>query len=116
MFLSLLLLLAACTAVTREGPVAIGQVAAVGGPKVRPLALLEDSRCPAATTCVWAGRVVVRVAVILGAGTREMALTLGEPAQVADGALTLTAVSPARGTRPIRPGAYRFTFRFDGGL
>jgi hypothetical protein len=110
--------LAACThaVVPREGPVALGQVAAVNGPRVRPLAVVEDSRCPATMTCVWAGRITVRVAVILGSGTREMVLTLGEPAPVADGALTLAAVTPARGTHPVRQDAYRFTFAFQGGL
>ena len=68
-----------------EGPVALGQVAYVGGPRVRPDRLIEDSRCPAGTQCVWAGRVMVRATVIGGNWSKQMDLTLGTPVHVADG-------------------------------
>lgn len=121
--LTLPLLLAACATTSAsvrplpEGPARIGDTVYVGGPTVRPLAIVEDSRCPADVVCVWAGRLIVRVEVGTGPGTREMALTLGEPVPVADGALTLTEVTPARRhTQPVKPGDYRFTFAFAGGL
>ena len=52
----------------------IGQTAYVNGPKVTPLALMEDSRCPMNARCVWAGQVRVTVRIDTGAGyvTREM--------------------------------------------
>ena len=114
------LLLAACVTshggMLREGPARIGQTVSVDGPTVRPLAVVEDSRCPMDVVCVWAGRVVVRAEVGTGRGKQEMQLTLGQPVQVADGALTLRQVGPAsRQGKPIKPGDYRFTFEFAGG-
>lgn len=117
-----LLLVAACTTTGAprliEGPVAIDQTAYAGGPQVRPLALVEDSRCPMNARCIWAGRAVVRVEVILGSGTRTLDLTLGEPVPLADGRLTLVSVTPERsaGEAAPAPADYRFAFEFQGGL
>lgn len=121
--LALPLLLGGCVATTEavqhypEGPARLGQTVSVSGPTVRPLAVIEDSRCPRDVVCVWAGRVVIRAEVGTGRGKREMALTLGQPVQVADGKLTLRLVTPATHSRtPIDPANYRFTFEFAGGL
>ncbi|GEM_PF-1894821 len=95
----------------------IGETISVGGPKVTPLALLEDSRCAEGTQCVWAGRLRARVRVDLGSGPREMEMTLGQPVQVADGQLDLLDAlpHPVGGKKPA-PLAYQFGFRFMGGL
>ncbi len=114
------LILAACATVpaAEAGPTAgIGQTANSNGLRLRPMEVLEDSRCPALVRCVWAGRVVVRSEVIGGSWRRTADLELGKPQHVADGALTLVAVEP--GTMPgarIDPRSYRFTFDFQGGL
>lgn len=120
--LSATLLLAACATTGNagqgvEGPVRIGQTAYVGGPRVTPLKLIEDSRCPMNARCVWAGRAIVRARVQGGSWTRTLDLTLGEPVAVADGKLTLVSVTPERmtGTSP-KPADYRFAFEFAGGL
>lgn len=100
-----------------EGPARIGQTVSVGGPTVRPIAVIEDSRCPAAVRCIWAGRVIVGVEIGTGRGKQRVDMTMGTPVQVADGALTLRQVTPAKPhNRPIKPGDYRFTFTFAGGL
>lgn len=99
------------------GPVAIGQTAYVNGPTVRPDHVVEDSRCPLGTTCVWAGRVVVRATVSGGNWSKPVDLILGVPVQVADGMLKLTAVTPGR--RPgqsARTTPSRFAFSFQGSL
>ena len=99
----------------------MGETAYVGGPLVTPLAVVEDSRCPVNVRCIWAGRLVVRVAIRGHSGgdswKMRRDLTLGAPHQVADGALTLAAAIPGRmaGTE-LRPADYRFTFDFQGGL
>lgn len=121
----LLAALAGCTAPTAvEGPVRLGQMAYVGGPRVLPERVIEDSRCPAGTTCVWAGRVVLRAIVYGGVhggvrggtGSKPLDLVLGVPVDVADGKLTLVAVTPARGPgRSARDPSARFTFAFEGG-
>src|SRR3989337_1495520 len=86
-----LLALASCATVPNRdyanGPTApLNEVATLDGLTGRPLAVLEDSRCPLLVRCVWAGRVRIS-AEVRGAGTRE--LTLGEPAAVSGGTLTL---------------------------
>lgn len=90
----------------------LGEAADLGdGLIIRPLELIEDSRCPANAQCVWAGRLRVRANV---AGVvRE--LTLGEAAQTPRGALVFAAASPGAWaqwpeTEVARP-AYRFGFR-----
>jgi hypothetical protein len=111
-----LLALSACATAPRpemaNGPTAaLGETANLEGVTVRPLDVIEDSRCPALVRCVWAGRVRIR-AEISGTGTRE--LTLGEPAAVRGGTVTLVDVRPGKRTPDaISPRDYQFTFRFQ---
>ncbi len=111
-----LIALSACVTVPEaefdNGPtVPLGEIANLDGFTVRPLELVEDSRCPASVQCVWAGRVRIR-AEIIGDGVRE--LTLGEPAAVDGGILTLVDVRPGKRTPEAIPRrAYQFTFRFE---
>ena len=84
---------------------------------MRPLQIVEDSRCPKDVVCVWAGRLVVRAEVIGGAWHKTLDLELGKPQQVADGALTLIAIRPPKQAgAETDPRAFRFTFDFQGGL
>jgi hypothetical protein len=94
----------------------LGKTIGVGGPKVTPLTLLEDSRCPAGVRCVWAGRVRLSVRVDLGRGSMIKELTLGEPIWVADGTLELADVQPGKSSEGPAKSEYRFGFRFMGGL
>ena len=115
------LLLASCvtTRTNEDGSVdaRLGQTVNVGGPRVTPLAVLEDSRCPMEARCVWAGRVRLSVRVSTGAGITVREIASDKPQQVADGQLELTNVMPPRSTQhPVRPADYRFSFRFSGGL
>ena len=115
LFLALLALTSCATVPNREyanGPTAgLNELANLEGLTVKPLAVIEDSRCPAQVQCVWAGRVRIR-ADISGNGTRE--LTLGEPLAVSGGTLTLVDVRPSkRASEAIAPRAYQFTFRFQ---
>ena len=111
-----LLALASCATAPKtdfaNGPTAaLNEVANLDGLTVRPLAVIEDSRCPAQVQCVWAGRVRIR-ADVSGDGMRE--LTLGEPLAVSGGTLTLVDVRPGkRAPEAIAPRAYQFTFRFQ---
>jgi hypothetical protein len=111
-----LLALASCGTVPQReyanGPTApLNEVATLDGLTVRPIAVLEDSRCPASVQCVWAGRVRIS-AEVSGAGTRE--LTLGESLTVSGGTLTLVDVRPSKRTpEAIAPREYQFTFTFQ---
>ena len=94
-----------------------GETAVVDGPKVTPLSLVEDSRCPTTVQCISAGRVRVSLRIDLGAGSETRDFTLGEPQQVADGTLTLVEVMPLRrDVVTLYPEDYRFGFTFAGGL
>ena len=95
----------------------LNQTVRVDGPRVTPLAVLEDSRCPMNARCVWAGQVRLKVRVHLGVRDEERELTSGKPVQVADGALELVEVQPDRvAGETLDPKDYRFGFRFMGGL
>ena len=83
----------------------------VGGLNVRPLAVTEDSRCPVNVTCIWAGRVALRVRVSGMAGDQVVS-TMAPLDLPRGGALELASVTPARMTgRPGTPAPYRFGFR-----
>jgi len=115
------LLLAGCvtTRVNEDGSVdaRLGQTVNVGGPRVTPLEVLEDSRCPMEARCIQAGRVRLSVRISTGAGSAVRELASDKPLQVADGQLELANVMPPRSVRgPIKPGDYRFLFKFSGGL
>lgn len=76
----------------------LGQEVLLGTLRIRPLAVLEDSRCPADVTCVWAGRIRVRVAV---SGAGELVMELNRPVAIAGGrSLSLVAVAPPKWHRP----------------
>jgi hypothetical protein len=95
--------------------VRLGGTGRLGDISVRPLAVMEDSRCPSDVACVWAGRLRLRAAV---SGVGETELLLGQPLALPGGAsLILVAAAPAPRQRPP-PGAEtgpatRFTFRRD---
>ena len=115
-----LLALASCASVPRtdyaNGPTApLNEVATLDGLTVRPVAVIEDSRCPASVQCVWAGRLVVRTMTNAGAGEDVVDLTLGEPLKMDNaGILTLVDVRPSKRTpEPIPPREYQFTFTFQ---
>jgi hypothetical protein len=112
----LLLCATGVSARSHPGPARLGQSVHVDGITVRPERVIEDSRCPANANCIWAGRVVVRATVSGGRWKRSLDLVMGQPAHVADGALTLVSVAPAKHIGPVKRRDYRFTFRFYGGI
>ena len=114
-------LLAGCvtTRTNQDGSIdaKLGQTVNLGGPKVTPLAVLEDSRCPMEARCIWAGRVRLSVRVTTGAGSAVRELASDKPLQVADGQLILQSTMPPRSTQhTLVPSDYRFTLKYSGGL
>lgn len=116
-----MLALSAC-ATTAEGEVdgsnvRLGQTATVNGPRVRPVEVLEDSRCPENVQCAWAGRVRLKMIWERQAGNQEFELILGQPKPLADGAIVLTSVRPEKtADTQLKPADYRFSFEFQGGI
>ena len=89
-------------------------VANVGPLRVRPLELIEDSRCPTNVQCVWTGRVTIRAEIEGGAGAEVAPLTLGSPLDLGGYTMTLTKVEPSKFEgKPISQDDYRFTFAFE---
>lgn len=130
--LALLALLAGCAAPAAGAPeapadrsgaetpgtvtVQLGETARLGDIRVRPIAVIEDSRCPRDVTCVWAGRLRLKAAISAVPG--EAVLTLSEPfALPGGGRLTLVAAAPEPWHAPppgVETGAAtRFAFRRD---
>jgi hypothetical protein len=114
------LALASCatTPSASAGPTAaIGETAYANGLRIRPVAIVEDSRCPINAICVWAGRLVVRSEVMGGNWRQTRDLELGKGQQIADGTLTLVSAEPSKvAGAATDPSSYRFTFDFQGGL
>lgn len=92
---------------------AIGETADLGGGlSVRPLEVIEDSRCPRDVLCVWQGRLRLRALV----NGREEILAWAEAFDTPRGGVTLAIVSPGRWsewTHPEPPPPYHFGFRRD---
>ena len=100
------------------GPTAgLGQTASGNGLMVRPIKVVEDSRCPAAVNCVWAGRLTVRARMNGPGWTQIRDFELGVPQAVDQHRVTLIAAEPQKQAgAAIDPRAYRFTFDFQSGL
>jgi hypothetical protein len=95
----------------------IGEAVYVDGPVIRPIAVLEDSRCPATVQCVWAGRVRIKAIWLRGDKPKEIILSSDKPTPIADGMMGLTNIRPARPKNgKIGDGKYRFTLNFVGGF
>lgn len=96
-----------------ETTTAIGQPAYMQGHRIRPLEVVEDSRCPADVQCVHAGFFRARVEIRSPTGEREEVMALGEGIALDDArSLVICRVTPDRlrsGALPARRG-YRITF------
>ena len=97
-------------AALRPQPGALGSTTVIGAMRIMPIAVIEDSRCPARGQCIWAGRVVVRVTMSSLTAKLTRAMTVGEPVTVGGKDVTLVAVTPAKTSAAIKPAAYRFKF------
>jgi hypothetical protein len=106
-----LVVLAACATVPRAASTAgharFGETVKIGPMLVQPVALIEDSRCPAGVQCVWAGR--LRITAKVDGSPRQ--LTLGEKSAELQGPLTLVEATPTPAKdAPVAPAQYLFGF------
>lgn len=95
--------------------VGLDQTGSLLGVAIKPVAVLEDSRCPAGVACIQAGTVRVNTDVVAAGSTFSNHFTLGEPTAIVGGwTVTLVSVSPARVAGGVPPSAdYRFTFKVE---
>jgi hypothetical protein len=93
--------------------IGFGGQAMLNSIRIRPLAVIEDSRCAINVQCVWAGRLVLSVEIEQRGGSETLRtnMTLGQPLAVEGGKLTLVAAHPPKlaGPQPTPP-ASQFTF------
>jgi hypothetical protein len=78
--------------------------------------VVEDSRCPSDTTCVWAGEVKVQVATRTDAAgpVQQHEIKAGESAAVGAFHVIVVNVQPERlSTREIPPEEYRVTLKVE---
>lgn len=102
------------------GTVTLGINQAAGfrnGVAIRPLEVLEDSRCPAGVMCIQAGtvKISVRAKTAANATATPLTLALGEATTYGGLTITLTSVEPLRTQGGGTPSAdqYRFTFKVE---
>jgi hypothetical protein len=123
--LSALLLIGACGTTASVPPpddgiarAGLGERVYVDGPRVTPLKVVEDSRCPwQYAECVAAGQMRLSIKIDLGVRSETREIIEGERVQVADGELSLVEVEPSpdeHHQNPQKP--YRFGFTFAGGI
>src|SRR5262247_15422 len=99
------------SALTR-GEVALGEKLRLGSIHIRPIEVIEDSRCPENVTCGTLNRILVRTEVRGPGLSKVRDFTIGEIRLVGGGAgLTLASVnpSPENGVE-IASADYRFTY------
>ena len=96
---------------TANVSVGIGEEARALGIRIKPISLIEDSRCPQEVQCFWAGTVKIKALLVGGLGTSTQVFELGKTVTVEDKTITLSAVLPVKNsTTTIQTGNYRFTF------
>lgn len=92
----------------------INEVAVFEKITIKPLAILEDSRCPVGVNCIWAGRIRLQIEIIKNEETTLENLELNSSAVTAHELITLIAVAPtAKEGQKINPEDYRFDIKVE---
>ncbi|MEP0560246.1 MAG: hypothetical protein ABJC54_01945, partial [Qipengyuania citrea] len=98
-------------AASQGSAVAIGSPVWAGDAILTPLAIIEDTRCPADVQCFHGGELTVSTRIAATHWTQTAPLTLGDPYEVMGRTYVLATAAPlptAGGDIPA--GDYRFVF------
>ena len=80
--------------------------------EVKFVGIDEDSRCPADVTCVWAGEVVVRLALRRDSRNKEVSVKEAQGLAVDGYTISILQVLPPRASStPVAPADYRVTLK-----
>lgn len=80
---------------------------------ITPVAVIEDSRCPANAMCVWEGRLVIKALINDNGEESEKTLVLGATSRIANGMLTFSHAMPGTNTgEELQLPDYRFDFSY----
>jgi hypothetical protein len=100
------------TGASKEGVTRLGKAVRLGSTILMPVALEEDSRCPADVQCIQAGTVRVQVRVHEASKSWLGSVDLRRPLRLATGWLHLSAVCPPRlASADLLATDYLFSFR-----
>ena len=94
----------------------IGQSIMISGLRIRPLRVVEDSRCPANVQCVWAGRIIVDTEISGAASYQRHNLELGKPSRLATVPMMITLIGAEPGKMAgseIPSDAYQLTYSVE---
>lgn len=84
------------------------------GESVKPIELIEDSRCPEDVTCIQAGTVKVRTELIHATETSTHVFALGETVTTESQIITLIDVLPKKNTaKELSDKEYIFVFKIE---
>ncbi len=97
------------TPTTNSTTASINQSIFNNGVYIKPLEVLEDSRCPTGANCIWVGTVKIRAKLSTNDISQEIILTLNEPSSFENKKVTLIGVSPESNGK-LKPSDYKFTF------
>ncbi len=90
---------------------ALGETAVFKGISIKPIAIVDDSRCPMNAKCIWAGTVRVKTEIVSGLGTSTQVIELGKSITTEAEEVSLLFVAPdTMAGVPLDPSAYRLTF------
>ncbi len=105
------------TAFNGEATARLGETARIGDVSIRPVEVVQDSRCPVDVQCIHAGFFHVRVEIRTAREARTEVMELRRGIALEDArSLRLTEVTPARRTAPEQgPLDYRMTFALGPG-
>lgn len=70
---------------------------------IKPIEVVEDSRCPKDVQCIWAGTLKVRTEILSGLGKSEMVVELGQSVTTEAEEISLLEATSV-------PGDYKFTY------
>lgn len=91
---------------------ALGQAASfTDGISIRPMRILEDSRCPADVECIQAGTVKLSFNAALNGKTTIETVSIGQSVEIDGDTITLETVGPQKTKNGFpAPSEYRFAF------
>lgn len=91
---------------------ALGQAASfVDGVSIRPMRILEDSRCPAGVQCIQAGTVKLSFNAVVNGKSMTETISIDQSVQVDGDTVVLDTVAPQKTKNGFpAPSEYNFTF------
>ncbi|HWH07316.1 MAG TPA: hypothetical protein VNU47_02210 [Candidatus Paceibacterota bacterium] len=94
-----------------EATLRLNETAVFEHVRITPLAVIEDSRCPANVQCIQAGTIRVRVETVSGMGTSTDVIALGNSLTTEAEEVAFMSATPQNiAGAAIAPGDYRLTF------